>query len=90
MKLTQEQASQILYDDELWDDENDIILYKKISEKLSNFDSEKSSVDKTITILEVKTGKKYRAILGDSPWIDQNEENAKEEWEELIPKKKNK
>lgn len=88
MKLTQEQASQILYGDELWDDKDDIILYKKISEKLSNFDSEKSSVDKTITIREVKTGKKYRATLCDSSWYMQNEHNAKIEWEEVIPKKR--
>ena len=89
MKLTEEQASQVLYDD-IWDEENDVILYEKVSEKIIDFDREKNSADKYIIIKDVKTGKKYGAILGDSPWIDQNEENAKEEWEELIPKKKNK
>ena len=89
MKLTEEQASQVLYDD-IWDEENDVILYEKVSEKIIDFDREKNSADKYIIIKDVKTGKKYGAILGDSPWTDQNEENAKEEWEELIPKKKNK
>ncbi len=88
MKLTQEQVSQILYEDELWDDKGDIILYKKISEKLSNFNSGKSSVYKTITIREAKTGKKYRATLCDNPWHMQDEHNSKIEWEELIPKKR--
>jgi len=82
MKLTKEQANQILYDD-IYSEDGEELLYKKVKEKIISFDREKSSIQKEITIKDVKTNKKYKAILGESPWHEQDKYNAKEEWIEI-------
>ena len=87
MKLTEEQVQQAKYND-VYDETGEILLYKHISSKLLDFDKEKSSSEIWVVIKDVKTGKKYGACLLDSVWCGEAEYNAKEEWEEIIPKQR--
>ncbi len=85
MKFTEDQLRAILYEDY---EEGQEPEYTVVSEKILSFDQEKSSVEKEVTIKNIKTKEKYRTILGESPWIGQDEANAEAEWKLIVPKKK--
>lgn len=85
--LTEEDVSTLLYDTSIYDaDDNEIWI--RTSNRILGVDHEKNSSEHSVTIQNVATGKKYKAVLGQSQWWKQSEENFKVEWEEVIPRKK--
>jgi hypothetical protein len=79
--LTEDQVSQLNCEENAtFENNNKKIQYSHISEKIIDFDQEKSSVTKLVTIKDLSTGLKYKGEIGESPWCDQSRENAKTKW----------
>lgn len=85
MKLTKDQVEEIMCE-ECIKDEDGNLLFELLQMKIVSFDQEKCSVDKEFIIEEIKTGKTYKGILGESPWYLQDEYNANVEWIEITKK----
>lgn len=85
--LTEEQVNDLLYENSVLD-ENEEESFQFISKKFYRNDTEKSHVDYTVVIKDCKSGKFYKAILGESPWYLQEESNANQEWTEVKPKRR--
>ena len=88
MKLTEEEVIDIMYEDGVYHEEEDIWIYEVIDKTVIYTDTEKGSVEYSVTIKENKTGKLFQADLGESPWCEQDEHNASQEWKEVKPKTK--
>lgn len=86
LKFTEEEVSQIMYEDGVYDEDTEDILFVVVSEKIIDSDTEKSSITKRYIIEDKSNGKFYAGELGKSPWYMQGEYNAKEEWVEVKPK----
>lgn len=79
LKFTESEIGFIMHEGGVWGGDDEII-FETVSEKIIDFDTEKSSANVKYTIKEVATGKKYTAVLGQSPWYLQGEHNAKQIW----------
>jgi hypothetical protein len=79
--LTENQVCSLnIQKDATFENNDEKVQYSHISEKIINFDSEKSSVKKLVKIKDLTTGLKYKGEIGESQWCDQNRENAKIRW----------
>ncbi len=61
-------------------------FFELVEETVSSIDMSKNSTDYTVIMLETKTGKFWSAELGKSPWCNQDEYNARQEWHEVFKK----
>lgn len=81
--LTEEQVSELLHENDIWDEEEENIIYKFIDKKYTGHYTEKGRVDFIVTIENVETKKRYKAELSESPWYRQHEFNSEQTWEEI-------
>lgn len=86
-KFTEEEVCSIMYDGAVYD-ENDNQLFETVHEQIVDVDQEKSSTSVEYVIKDLSTGKLYKSTLGKSPWIHQDEYNAKAEWTLVKARKK--
>ena len=79
--LTEDQVCQLnCEEDATFENDDEKIQYSYISEKIIDFDQEKSSITKLVKIKDLSTGLKYKGEIGKSQWCDQDEYNAKTKW----------
>ncbi len=83
--FTEEQIRSIMYEEGIYDTKNEIKLYTIVSEKIIDSDQSKNSTQHEYVIKEISSGKYFKAVLGDSPWIKQDMVNAKQIWHEVKP-----
>jgi hypothetical protein len=87
--LSEEQVSEILYGSDVYtEDDQETLLFEHISDRIVDSDQEKGSTTHEIVIKGVATGKYFKSQLRRSPWIHQDEENARAKWIEVLPKQK--
>ena len=86
--FTEIELESIMWEDGLWDENEENKIFSTINKKIISTDQEKNSVQKQFTIQHIESGRYFSATLGESPWYMQGEYNAKQPWYEVFPKKK--
>ncbi len=84
-KFTKSQAKDILYQGGIMNEDGSNELYAVVNDEVTDTDQEKGRVTRRLVIKELETDKYFSGQLDESPWIHQDEYNAKVVWEQVIP-----
>jgi len=85
-KFTTKEINSLLQEDSIYDENDDKVIFELVEKEFSSSDREKNSTEYNVIMVEIETGKFWSSELGESPWCDQDEYNAKQEWREVFKK----